>query len=131
MEEPLRGADHCRPAEQAVLNLTAEISCRQGMGERSFHSWANHNGMGSRKQLWSLDFVADVADASIGGDRDHLSAGHPDRPREQFAHIVSDNGTEMTNRAMLEQANPRVEWCGIALRGRSRNGVKQLQRPEG
>jgi len=90
-------------------------------------------------QRWSLDFVADalswgrrirvlavlddftrealalVVDTSIGGQRvarelDRLVAG-----RGRPAMIVSDNGTELTSRAVLEWSNRvGVEWHYIA-----------------
>ena len=98
-------------------------------------------------QRWSLDFVADalawgrrfrilavvddftrealtlVVDTSIGGVRlvrelDALVAS-----RGKPAMIVSDNGTEMTSRAVLEWTNrARIEWHYIAPGKPQQNG---------
>ncbi|MET4702081.1 putative transposase [Constrictibacter sp. MBR-5] len=95
-------------------------------------------------QRWSLDFVADtlswgrrfrilcivddftrealalVVDTSIGG---HRMARELDARRGRPAAIVSDNGTEMTSRAMLQWTNRTgVDWHYIAPGKPQQNG---------
>ena len=90
-------------------------------------------------QRWSLDFVSDalgwgrrlrilcivddytrealalVVDTSIGGKRLARELDAIIARRGKPVTIVSDNGTEMTSRAILDWANrTRVEWHYIA-----------------
>jgi putative transposase len=95
-------------------------------------------------QRWSLDFVADacrggadsgscasttsparswplVMDTSIGGRRLARELDILIALRGRPATIVSDNGTEMTSRPILEWTNPTgVDWHYIAPGSRSR-----------
>jgi putative transposase len=98
-------------------------------------------------QRWSLDFVADtlswgrrfrilcivddftrealalVVDTSIGGHRMARELDALILRRGKPAMIVSDNGTEMTSRAMLEWTNRTgVEWHYIAPGKPQQNG---------
>ena len=98
-------------------------------------------------QRWSLDFVADalswgrrfrvlcvvddftrealalVVDTSIGGDRMARELDALIARRGKPAMIVSDNGTEMTSRAMLEWTNRTgVDWHYIAPGKAQQNG---------
>ena len=98
-------------------------------------------------QRWSLDFVADalawgrrfrilcivddftrealalVVDTSIGGHRMARELDALIARRGRPAMIVSDNGTEMTSRAMLEWANRTgIDWHYIAPGKPQQNG---------
>jgi putative transposase len=98
-------------------------------------------------QRWSLDFVADtlswgrrfrilcivddftrealalVVDTSIGGHRLARELDMLIRQRGKPQTIVSDNGTEMTSRAMLEWTNRTgVDWHYIAPGKPQQNG---------
>ena len=98
-------------------------------------------------QRWSLDFVADafswgrrfrilcivddftrealalVVDTSIGGHRMARELDALIARRGRPAMIVSDNGTEMTSRAMLEWTNRTgVDWHYIAPGKPQQNG---------
>ena len=67
---------------------------------------------------FTREALALVVDTSIGGASHGARAGRADREaRASPAMIVSDNGTEMTSRAMLEWANRTgVDWHYIAPR---------------
>jgi putative transposase len=98
-------------------------------------------------QRWSLDFVADtlafgrrfrilcivddftrealalIVDTSIGGQRMARELDTLIARRGKPATIVSDNGTEMTSRAILEWTNrTRIEWHYIAPGKPQQNG---------
>jgi putative transposase len=106
-------------------------------------------------QRWSLDFVSDaldwgrrfrvlavvddftrealalVVDTSLSGARVARALDALVAIRGQPAIIVSDNGTELTSRAILDRANrTRVEWHCIAPRQAAAERFRrELQRP--
>ena len=101
-------------------------------------------------QVWSLDFMSDalsdgrrfrvlgvldqcsrecltlLADTSIGGARVVCVLDHLIRQRGRPACIVSDNGTELTSRAVLQWAqDQRIDWHYITPGKPSENGFTE------
>jgi putative transposase len=101
-------------------------------------------------QVWSLDFMSDalscgrrfrllgvmdqcsrecltlVADTSIGGVRVARELDHLIRQRGKPACIVSDNGTELTSRVILQWAQEnRIDWHYITPGKPNENGFTE------
>lgn len=101
-------------------------------------------------QVWSLDFISDalccgrrfrvlgvmdqcsreclalVADTSIGGVRVVRELEHLIQQRGRPACIVSDNGTELTSRAVVQWAHKcKIDWHYITPGKPSENGFTE------